>query len=75
MSQTKSDAGSLAIVARFVRPLLGNWSWHVQKAHLHMVVRNERVGRPLEAAELQAGDPRGPKNAIGIAIGAAVCEI
>ena len=47
----------------------------MRKAHLHMVVGNERVGRPSEAAELQAGDPRGPKNAIGIAIGAAVCEI
>ena len=65
------------MVARFVRPLLGNWSRFVlwRKAHLHIVVRIEWVGRPLEAAGLASGGPRGTKFSIGNELGEAVQEI
>ena len=47
----------------------------MRKAHLHNMVRIERVGRPSEAAESCSGDPRGPKISIGIELGVAVWEI
>ena len=47
----------------------------MRKAHLHNMVRIERVGRPSEAAESCSGDPRGPKISIGFRLGAAVYEL
>ena len=47
----------------------------MRKAHLHNIVRIERVGRPSEAAESCSGDPRGPKISLGFELGSAVYKL